>query len=184
MDPNETNLQDSDDPLQHRFINTYMAEGTNSNARVMVDIAQALGSLVTPAQVVESGVINVALTWGSAPDVDLHVYEPNGTHVYWYNLDGISGKLDTDDTSRWGPEHYRVLTCDRIEEGYYEIALDYYKGDNPEVAVVQVDAGLVSRTFTISMPSDIFGTQISPISVATIFAHKNPDNGYDFFVYH
>jgi hypothetical protein len=184
MDPNETNLQDSDDPLQHRFINTYMADGTNSNARVMVDITQALGSLVTPAQVVESGVINVALTWGSAPDVDLHVYEPNGTHVYWYNLDGTSGKLDTDDTSRWGPEHYRVLTCDRIEEGYYEIALDYYKGDNPEVAVVQIDAGLVSRTFTISMGSDLYGTQISPVSVATIFAHKNPDSGYDFFVYH
>ena len=68
--------------------------------------------------------------------------------------------------------------------GYYEIALDYYKGDNPEVAVVQIDAGLVSRTFTISMGSDLYGTQISPVSAATIFAHKNPDSGYDFFVYH
>jgi len=183
MEPNTANLVDSDDPLQHNFINTYMAAGSVSNAGVMVDIVTALDSLITPQQVVDSGVITVALNWGAAPDVDLHVYEPNGAHVYWYNLEGISGTLDKDDTSRFGPEHYRVLTCDKVEEGGYHIALDYYKGDYPEVAILQIDAGLVSRTIEIPMGSDIYGTPNYPRQVANIWAHKTEDNGYEFLIY-
>lgn len=183
MEPNTANLELSADSLQHSFTTAYMAEGTISNTQVVDDILAALASVVTPRQVVDSGIINVMLTWGSAPDVDLHVYEPNGSHVFWYNMDGISGELDVDDTSKWGPEHYRVLTCDMLEEGFYRIGLDYYLGDLPEVAVLQVDAGLISRTFEIVMPSDLYGTPLSPRLVATIYAHRTADNGFEFSVY-
>jgi hypothetical protein len=183
MEPNTVNLVESDDSLQHNFIDTYMVEGSDSNVGVLADIVIALDSLVAPPQIVESGVITVALNWGMAPDVDLHVYEPNGTHVSWYNLDGVSGKLDKDDTTRFGPEHYRVLTCDKVEEGGYHIALDYYKGDYPEVAILQIDAGLVSRTIEIPMESDIYGTPNYPKLVANIWAHKTEDNGYEFLIY-
>jgi hypothetical protein len=184
MKPLTENLLESDDPLLHNFINTYMVDGTNSSWEVIDDIVTALDSLITPPQIVDSGVINVALNWGPAPDVDLHVYEPNGTHVYWYNRQGYSGELDKDDRSGYGPEHYNVKTCDMVEGGYYRIALDYYKGSYRDVATVQVDAGLVSRTFTVSMPSDDFGTTSSPIPVATIFAKKNLDDVFEFSINH
>ncbi len=183
MEPNTANLELSADSLQHSFITTYMADSTNSNTQIVDDILAALGSLVTPRQIVESGVISVMLTWGPAPDVDLHVYEPNGSHVFWYDRIGYSGELDHDDTTKWGPEHYRVLTCDMLEEGFYRIGLDYYLGDLPEVAVLQVDAGLVSRTFEISMPYDAYGTPLSPRMVATIYAQRTADNGFEFSVY-
>ena len=183
MEPNTVNLVESDDFLQHNFIDTYMVEGRDSNAGVLADIVIALDSLVAPPQIIEPGVVTVALNWGMAPDVDLHVYEPNGTHVYWYNLEGVSGKLDKDDTTRFGPEHYRVLTCDKVEEGGYHIALDYYKGDYPEVAILQIEAGLVSRTIEIHMESDIYGTPNYPKLVANIWAHKTEDNGYEFMIY-
>jgi len=183
MAPNTVNLEESDDFLHHRFITTYMAPGSNSSGQVVADILAALGSLVTPQQIVESGVISVALNWGPAPDVDLHIYEPNGSHVFWYNMVGPSGELDKDDTTKWGPEHYRVLTCDMLEEGFYRIGLDYYLGDLPEVAILQVDAGLVSRTFEVAMASDAFGTPLSPRLAATIYAHRTADNGFEFSIY-
>jgi len=82
MDPNTENLTESPDPLGHSFIQAYMANGTISGDQITQQIVAELESLPTPSKIVESGVITVSLTWGSEPDVDLHVYEPNGTQVF------------------------------------------------------------------------------------------------------
>jgi hypothetical protein len=183
MAPNTANLDESDDRLQHNFINTYMVEGSDSNVGIIADIVVTLDSLVSPPQIVETGVITVSLTWGSEPDMDLHVYEPNGTQVYWYNLEGYSGFLDRDDRSGYGPEHYTVSSCDMLERGVYHIALDYYKGDGPEIGTLQIEAGLLSRTFEISMGSEFYGSPDSPVLVANIFVRKVDNDGYEFEIY-
>jgi hypothetical protein len=147
MNPNTENLTVSEDAWGHSFIDSYMVEGSVSEMQVTGDILTTLYNLPEPYQLVEPGVITVSLTWDHAPDIDLHVYEPNGTQVCWYNMDGPSGSLDRDDRSYNGPEHYHVPSCETLEKGIYEIALDYFKGTTPDIATVQVEAGLLSRTY-------------------------------------
>jgi hypothetical protein len=183
MSPNTENQVESPDPLGHSFIETYMAAGTTSGTKITQQIVAALDNIVTPTQIVEPGVITVSLTWGSEPDVDLHVYEPNGTQVSWFNLDGFSGYLDRDDRSGYGPEHYNVPSCDRLEGGIYHVALDYYKGYGPEVATLQIKAGLLVRTFEVQLPSEYYGTPYSPEQIANIWVKSADNNGYEFEIY-
>ena len=183
MAPNTENLAESEDSLGHSFIDSYMVEGSVSETQITGDIVSVLGNLATPSRIVESGVITVSLTWGSEPDIDLHVYEPNGTKVSWYNLQGISGALDRDDRSGWGPEHYHVPGCDTLEEGIYQIALDYFKGDGPEIATIQVEAGILVRTFEIPMASEYYGTSTYPKLVANIVVKGSENGGYEFEIF-
>ena len=182
MSPNTEN-QASENYWGHSFIKSYMVEGSVSEAQITGDIIATLGNLTTPYQVVDPGVITVSLTWGQAPDIDLHVYEPNGTLVNFMNLQGISGALDVDDRSRFGPEHYRVLTCDALEEGIYHIALDYYYGSEPEIATLQVKAGLLTRTYQIPMSSSYYGSEWYPELVANVLVHGNESTGYEFEIF-
>jgi hypothetical protein len=183
MSPNTENLTVSEDPRGHSFIASYMVEGSVSEIQITGDIVTALGSLYTPYQLVEPGVITVSLTWGSAPDIDLHVYEPNGTQVCWYNMDGPSGSLDRDDRSYNGPEHYHVPTCETLEKGIYEIALDYFKGTTPDIATVQVEAGLLSRTYEIPMSSEDYGSSSWPVQIANIRVMNDESGGYEFEIF-
>jgi hypothetical protein len=183
MDPNTENLTVSEDAWGHSFIDSYMVKGSVSETQITGDVLTALYNLPEPYQLVEPGVITVALTWGSAPDIDLHVYEPNGTHVYWINMQGISGSLDRDDRSHYGPEHYHVPSCDTLEGGLYEIALDYFEGDYPEIATVQIEAGLLSRTIEIPMASEDYGYSSWPVRIANIRVMNDESGGYKFEIY-
>jgi hypothetical protein len=184
MTPNLTNSPiELPDERGHSFINAYMIEGSNSDQKITSDMTSVLGSLVAPRQIVEPGVITVSLTWGAEPDMDLHVYEPNGSHVFWYTPEGFSGFLDKDDVNSWGPEHYTVDTCDTLETGSYRVALDYYEGNNPEVAIVQVEAGLKVRVFKVSMPSEAYGDPIYPVHLTSIRVFEADNGGYDLQIY-
>ena len=183
MTPNTENLGESADYLGHSFIQSYMEGGSNSAAKITQQLVAALDSLATPPQVVEPGVVTVSLTWGSEPDVDLHVFEPNGMQVFWYNLHGYSGALDRDDRSGYGPEHYTVPSCETLEQGVYHVALDYFKGDGPEVATLQIEAGLLVRTYEIPLPSDYYGSADYPESAANILVKSSENGGFDFEIY-
>jgi len=180
MRPNTENFPAADNFWGHSFIDSYMVEGSISAAQITGDITAALGNLATPYQVVEPGVITVSLTWGPEPDVDLHVNEPNGMHVYWDNMHGLSGALDRDDRSGWGPEHYHVASCNTLEEGIYTIALDYFKGSNPEVATLQIQAGRLIRTYEIPMASEYYGSSGSPEVVANLLVKPGVNSGFEF----
>ena len=67
------------------------------------------------------------MTWGSQPDVDLHVTEPNEFHVFYGSTRGPSGYLDVDDVTGFGPEHFYV-SCGTLETGTYAIGVNYYSG--------------------------------------------------------
>jgi len=183
MEPNTENHAGSGSFWGHSFIDSYMVEESISATQITGDIAAALDNLATSYQVVESGALTVSLTWGSEPDMDLHVYEPNGIQVFWNNLQGYSGALDRDDRTGYGPEHYNVPSCDTLERGVYHVALDYFKGDSPEVATLQIEAGQLVRTYEIPMGSEYYGSPDNPVVVANIWVKSGENSGYDFEIY-
>jgi hypothetical protein len=183
MSPNTENLTASGDPWGHLFIGSYMADGSVSKMQITEDILTTLTNLPEPYQLVEPGIITVSLTWGPAKDIDLHAYEPNGMHVYWMNMQGLSGTLDRDDRSYNGPEHYHVPSCETLETGIYEIALDYFEGTSPDVATLHIDAGLLSRTYEVAMDSEYYGTSSHPERVANIWVKGDGQGGYSFEIF-
>lgn len=54
-------------------------------------IINAKNSATNPIQLYGSGPITVEVTWDTATDVDTHVIEPNGIHVYYGNRIGNVG---------------------------------------------------------------------------------------------
>lgn len=85
------------------------------------------------------GPITITLTWDVQPDIDLHVLEPGGIHVYFGNRRGTSGYLDVDDTSSYGPEHY-YTNCNPAT-GNYTVYLHFYSGNAPSTTITTVSAG-------------------------------------------
>ncbi len=86
------------------------------------------------------GALTVTLSWGQDnSDVDLHVLEPYGRHIYYSNKmpDADGPYLDFDNTYGYGPEHYyatdeMVMYDDYGEQqstdlyGTYQIAVHYF----------------------------------------------------------
>ncbi|MEW5996221.1 MAG: DUF2135 domain-containing protein [Candidatus Micrarchaeota archaeon] len=69
--------------------------------------------------------ITVTLTWATDDnDVDLHIYDPQGNHAWYSDLDGIpGGNLDLDDTDGFGPE---TFTMEQAAPGPYTVKVRYY----------------------------------------------------------
>lgn len=185
LPPNVTNIlsgAEDSDLKGHSFLSEYMATGSNTVEKIMSDIVTMLDTLISPVQQAQNGVITVTLTWGDQRDVDLHVFEPNGTHVYYRNRYGISGYLDRDDWFQYGPEHYYV-SCDTLEQGTYNVGVNYYRGSAPETALVQINAGFSTRSFTVELESAVGRDgNDTPVSVADITVTGNTDDGYDFSI--
>jgi uncharacterized protein YfaP (DUF2135 family) len=140
-------------------------------------------SLNWPTPMVGSGPISVTLNWGEQPDVDLHVFEPDGSHVYYAALQGTSGYLDHDDVTSWGPEHYYVVSCDTLAAGTYRVGVNYYRGSAPESANVLIQAGDIIKDYTIHL-SQAEGSagNDNPDGVANIEVVGDPVKGYTFTV--
>jgi hypothetical protein len=147
--------EDSSDWLNHGFIEAYLSDAGISNQMVqeIAELAEELSS-VSLDPIAGTGIITVTLTWGSNPDVDLHVIEPEGgAHVCYWNEVGTHGTLDVDDTSSYGPENY-IVPCDQIVSGKFRVYVDYYSGFYPETATVVINACGSIRTFQRNLASD------------------------------
>lgn len=170
-----------DFPLRHGFVDAYLG-GSATRTQVLDQAVDALQNLPFPSGTVTQGVITVTLTWGIEPDVDLHSFEPNGTHVYYRMLRGLSGYLDLDDITSFGPEHYYV-PCRTLEEGTYRFGVNYYRGSAPEMATIQVDAGSDSRFLTKALNSARGSAgDGSPVLVADVRVSRDPVTGEYVFV--
>ncbi|MET0066220.1 MAG: hypothetical protein ABW076_07730 [Candidatus Thiodiazotropha sp.] len=176
-------FNDPRDFSNHQFYDSYFATGIASRSNIDTDVSNYMASLQFPSAELGSGAITVTLTWGSEPDVDLHVTEPNGTHVYYVNLQGVSGYLDLDDTTSYGPEHYYV-SCETLETGTYSVGVNYYRGEGPETAQVQVTTGDGNtRTFSQSLTEAVGSSgNSSPISVSTINVSTDQNGVYIYQV--
>ena len=126
------------------------------------------GEPVSVLRLIPEPTFTVQLTWGAEPDVDLHVFEPNGgPQVYFGNKQGRDGYLDVDDVTGFGPEHYFIRETPQV--GDYHIGVVYYRGRNPEVAriIVTVNSERVETyPFTQRLEQSTGG--INPIMVATV----------------
>ncbi len=184
--PNITNMLSEAEESNfwgHSFLEEYMATDSNTVGKIMDDVVAMVYSLVPPVQQAQSGIITTTLTWGPRTDVDLHAFEPNSSHVYYGNRAGVSGYLDLDDVNGDGPEHYYV-SCDTLEFGTYKIGVNYFSGStSPEIAFIQVKAGLSVRNFTVELESSVGRDgNDSPIPVADIIVTGSVEEGYDFSI--
>ncbi|MBN2100691.1 hypothetical protein JW710_02255 [Candidatus Dojkabacteria bacterium] len=72
----------------------------------------------------------VTLTWSkNQSDIDLHVTDPQGNHVWYSNMNAPTGaQLDFDNTSGYGPEHYTISSeeGDQMPYGNYKVDVVYY----------------------------------------------------------
>ncbi len=75
------------DVTGHQFVSSYLAAGSNSRTRILGHLRNAIETLESPTAGAGDGVITVTLNWGSQPDVDLHVFEPDGDpRLLWRSL--------------------------------------------------------------------------------------------------
>lgn len=177
-------FNDHRDILNHAFDRSYLEDGLASRTKIDRDFYNNIRGIQFPLLTAKlgSGDITISLEWGREPDVDLHVYEPNGDHVYYNNKRGTSGELDRDDISSFGPEHYYV-PCNTLEVGTYRVGVDYYSGSGIETARVQIATGDGrSQTFTQLLLSDTESSTNSPIIIATVIVRKDSDGRYTYTV--
>lgn len=170
------------DVTGHYFDETYMMLGSASRAKIVGDVVSLFSTLQTPPGQGSEGIIEATLTWGAQPDVDLHAFEPSGDHVYYANKRGVSGALDVDVVTGFGPEHYTV-DCGTLQAGTYRIGVNYFRGSAPETAHIDVKAGLDVRSFTTLLSTAVGSAgNNSPIPVATITVDGTADSGYRFSI--
>lgn len=100
----------------------------------------------------------VRLTWGASPtDIDSHVHEPGGQHLFFSNLGSLTAepfvRLDVDDTSGFGPE---ITTIRRPKAGIYRFYLHNYSRTflpGMTQSPVSVELNYVGRTVVFSPPA-------------------------------
>ncbi len=170
----------TDDVLGHGLRSIYLNSEHEGRAELIQLMHSAMSSLSLPEGQGSQGPITVTLTWGAQPDVDLHVLEPDGTHVFYSNKQGQVGSLDVDDVDSYGPEHY-FTTCSGLETGTYTIGVNYYRGSGPEIATVTISTpfGSVTRKTNLATAKGSGGNS-SPIIVGYVKVTKSADNRYKY----
>ncbi|MEX3073756.1 YfaP family protein [Vibrio alginolyticus] len=177
------NLYNENDFSGHEFIASYMARGHEARQRIIDHVFEQYSALEVAEDVLPSGAFTATLEWGSEPDVDLHVFEPNGSHVYYRAKQGQVGFLDLDDTNGYGPEHY-TLPCDNIEEGTYRVGVNYYRGESPETARVTIntETDSESRTKSLSTALGSDGDSSPSIIYEITISKAEDDDGYTYYI--
>lgn len=163
--------------LGHNYVSAYMDPGRPSESVILNSVKNSFGSLTAKPNPTGQGPFTVTLTWGAQPDVDLHVTEPNGIHVYYAAKTGLAGSLDLDDVTSFGPEHY-FSNCSKIIAGEYNVGVNYFRGSAPEVATVFIQAGTASFSRQISLPAARGSSgNNSPVPVARVIIQRDPTTG-------
>lgn len=144
----------SKDPLGHGLLEIYVNPALSISSSVRNLVASALDEAGAPPRQASAGFFTATLTWDGAGDVDLHAFEPGGSHVYYSAKTGQAGFLDVDNTNANGPEHY-YASCDsdKLQVGNYQIKIANYARATGRAATVQIasskDGVLDTRTVVL-----------------------------------
>jgi hypothetical protein len=95
------------------------------------------------------GAMRATLTWNTTADIDLHVIEPDGTHVYYANRNGRTASLDVDDVNGFGPENIFVPSGGALS-GVYQVYLVHFGGASPTTSTVTITVGGGARSATFT----------------------------------
>ncbi|WP_245587299.1 hypothetical protein [Comamonas composti] len=161
----------------HTLIGTYLDAGRAGRYGVQALANQRLAALATPMAKGSRGFFTAMLTWDGRGDVDLHAFEPRGTHVYYRNLRGQAGELDVDNTVAHGPEHY-FASCNPayLQEGRYRIGINNYARALGRTATVQVSFAQggqpVTRVLDVG-PERGTGGNDTPIPVLSVLVSRD-----------
>jgi len=142
------------DILGHGMFEIYINQNLSISQAVKGLINSGLEELVAPPAQASAGFFTATLTWNGTGDVDTHVNEPDGTHVWYGSKVGHSGYLDVDNTVANGPEHY-YASCDAnvLQTGDYTIAVANFNQADGRTATVQIasylDGVLGTRSVTL-----------------------------------
>jgi hypothetical protein len=115
------------------------------------------------------GDMQVSLTWNQATDMDLHLLEPDGTHVFHGRRQGTSARLDFDDVDGFGPENMFV-DAGRALPGMYGIYLVHNSRNLETTSTITVTLG-VNTNFAKTLIFTRRSRQANPgqaILVATV----------------
>ena len=123
-----------------------------------VDVLSAPVSLTTCLTIPTTNAATMRLTWGASPsDIDSHLREPGGAHVYYASKGSLSAEpyasLDVDDVTGFGPE---VTTIRRPKVGIYRFYLhNFSQTFSPGMtgSPTRVELNYVGRTVSFSPPA-------------------------------
>lgn len=186
----------------HAFTGTYLSHGYDVQGQLLMLVAATLSSLQDPPSVAGSGPVTATLTWDTGQsDVDLHIFEPGGAHVFYAQLQGESGVLDVDNVTGIGPEHY-YTDCNQLQVGSYRFGVNYYfdhtkeslsDPSRPVTATVLLGTPGNSSTTSVTLSQHLGNagngspTLIGEIQVSRISDPGNPNRdgqlSYDIVTY-
>jgi hypothetical protein len=146
------------DSKGHGFVEIYINPNLEISEFVKTYIGIALDSLKAPPAQAQTGLFTATLTWDGEGDVDLHVYEPDDTWVYYGRKSGKTGYLDVDNMYANGPEHY-YASCDinKLQTGKYTVKVANFSGAKDRIATVQI----------VSQENGVLGTKRVTLGEAT-----------------
>ncbi len=172
------------DASGHTFLGTYLDIARAAYAKIIGQSTAALNSLLTPSTNGNQGFFTVNLTWDGIGDVDLHIFEPSGSHVYYDNMNGAVGRLDIDNTTSNGPEHY-YASCNaaQLATGTYKVSINNFANATGRMASVQIASALNGVIYTSPSPISVgpalgANGDSSPIHVIDVVVSKDANGKY------
>lgn len=125
--------------------------------------------VVVVGAVLGDGDLQVTLTWNTTVDMDLHVIEPDGTHVFYGRRNGITARLDVDDTNGFGPENIFV-NRGTATPGVYQIYVVQYGGSVPTTGTIAVrlNGGTPNEQFALFTRNTPIGNPRQGYNVANV----------------
>jgi uncharacterized protein YfaP (DUF2135 family) len=124
-------LEDRTDWTGHSFIDSYLAEGKPAVFHIISNLASNIRKAKFPNSFDGYRMpFNFDYSWSGNFDTDMHIIDPDGTHVYSGNPKGTSGIMPDHSSDGSGSEYYE-LNCRLEMPGTYKIGLQRI-GDTPE----------------------------------------------------
>lgn len=154
----------------HDVANSYLGYA-QSAAPIHVTAQAQMGLVQTPTTDLGSGFLQATLEWNINGDIDLHVFEPGGSHVYYADKQGAVGQLDYDDIVGNGPENYYVCTQAELVPGTYAVSVNNFNGKPGTSGTVRITAGDDLMTFGFTVGEATQGAVLIPVASVTYHAN-------------
>ncbi len=168
------------DPLGHGILEIYLNDSLPMSKKIDNEITQIIADLVIPpSNSLNTGLygfFTVSLIWDGEGDVDLHTFEPDGTHVFYANKTGNTGNLDFDNEEGFGkPEHY-AASCDlaKLQVGTYSFGINNFDSVAARTATFQLTSNqlgiLSTKQVTVGPPRLEAGNNSPSIEMRVIIS--------------
>lgn len=131
-------LAPKDADLKSRLSRVYQSRLARLQSEGKRDEARAIRKRLGEFGVQEAGLfdVKIVMTWDAMTDVDLDIYEPDGTRINHQNrVSKIGGTYYADNTTGLGPETY---TLSNAPKGTYRIGAHLHKGSKSVVKLTVI----------------------------------------------